>query len=58
MSVNRQLAPNVFVIVSEMLTDKVAYAKVSANTASSVPKFYKKSDGSQDARRGYPDMPN
>ena len=34
------------------------YDKVSANTASSVPKCYKKSDGSQDARRGYPDMPN
>ena len=32
--------------------------KVSANTASSVPKCYKKSDRSQDAHRWYPDMPN
>ena len=36
----------------------LALDKVSANTASSVPKCYKKSDGSQDARRGSPGMPN
>ena len=35
-----------------------AYDKVSANTASSKPQGYKKSDGSQDARREYPDIPN
>ena len=35
-----------------------AYNKVSANTASSVPQSYEKSEGSQDARRGSPDMPN
>ena len=31
---------------------------VSANIASSFPKCYKKSDGSQDARSGSPDKPN
>ena len=36
----------------------ISYDKVSANTASSVPKCYKKSDRSQDAHRGSPDMPN
>ena len=30
----------------------------SANTASSKPQCYKKFDGSQDARRGSPDIPN
>ena len=34
------------------------YDKVSANTASSFPKCYKKSDGSQDARSRSPDIPN
>ena len=34
------------------------YDKVSANIVRSVPKCYKKSDVSQDARREYPDMPN
>ena len=38
------------------LEPSIVYDKVSANTASSVPKCYKKSDGSQDARKGYPDM--
>ena len=36
----------------------ISYDKVSANTASSVPKCYNKSDRSQDAHRGSPDMPN
>ena len=31
---------------------------VSANGASSEPRYYKKSDGSHDARRGSPDLPN
>ena len=35
-----------------------SYDKVSADTACLFPKYYKKSDGSKDARRGYPDMPN
>ena len=34
------------------------YDKVSANTASWFPLCYKKSDGSQDAHRGSPDIPN
>ena len=51
-------------VISDLITLVIlativsSYDKVSANTASSVPKCYKKSDGSQDARRGYPDMPN
>ena len=35
-----------------------SYDKVSGNTACWFPKCYKKSDRSQDARRGSPDMPN
>ena len=34
-----------------------AYDKVSANNASSFPQCYEKYDGSQDARRGSPDIP-
>ena len=51
-------------VISDLITSVIlvtivsSYDKVSANTASSVPKCYKKSDGSQDARRGSPDMPN
>ena len=51
-------------VISDLITLVIlativsSYDKVSANTASSVPKCYKKLDGSQDARRGSPDMPN
>ena len=40
-------------IVVQIYLPLFNYDKVSANTASSVPKCYKKSDRSQDARRGY-----
>ena len=51
-------------VISDLITSVIlviivsSYDKVSANTASSVPKCYKKSDGSQEARRGSHDMPN
>ena len=51
-------------VISDLITLVIlativsSYDKVSANTASSVPECYKKSDGSQDARRGSPDVPN
>ena len=38
-----------------LLLKLLTYDKVSANTASSVPKCYKKTDGSQDACRGSPE---
>ena len=54
---------NVYNVLTAFLTaleqiGYYAYDKVSANTASSKPQGYKKSDGSQDARREYPDIPN
>ena len=51
-------------VISDLITLVIlativsSYDKVSANTASSVPKCYEKSDRSQVARTGSPDMPN
>ena len=54
----KEVEEEVVMWVCTACSSLVSYDKVSANTASSVPKCYKKSDGSQDARRGSPDMPN
>ena len=43
---------------NSFLTFIVAHDMVSANGATSEPQYYKKSDGSQDARRGSPGLPN
>ena len=40
------------------LSNYTSYDKVSANTASCEPQYYKKSDESQDAFSGSPDIPN
>ena len=45
-------------ILRGMMNLKNGYDKVSANATSSGSQCYKKSDGSQDARRGSPDVPN
>ena len=41
-------------VVISNFNGKCFYDKVSANGASSEPRCYKKSDGFQDTRRGYP----
>ena len=51
-------------VISDLITSVLlativsSYDKFSANTVSSVPECYKKSDGSQDARSRSPDMQN
>ena len=47
-----------FQIIKQLFFKLGCKEKVSAITASSFPKCYKKSDGSQDARSGSPDIPN
>ena len=44
--------------ISPAVNMDASYDKVSANTASSFPQCFEKYDGSQDKRRGSPDIPN
>ena len=43
---------------SIIIDSKLGYDKLSANDATSEPECNKKSDGSEDARRGFPNILN